>query len=42
VTLRRRKRANKVDVNVGKATGRNGNGLRRRGDVSVDFCFLAG
>jgi hypothetical protein len=41
VALRRRKRANEVNVNVGKVTGRNGDGLRRRGDVSVNFGFLA-
>jgi hypothetical protein len=42
VTLRRRIWANKVNVNVGEATRRNRNGLRRRRDVSMDFCFLAG
>jgi hypothetical protein len=42
VSLRGRKRANNVNVNVGETTGRNGNGLGRRRDVSVDFGFLAG
>jgi hypothetical protein len=42
VSLRGRKRANNVNVNVGKMMGRNGNGLRGRRDVSVNFGFLAG
>jgi hypothetical protein len=37
VALRWRKRANQVNVNVGETMGRNGNGLRRGRDVSVDF-----
>jgi hypothetical protein len=41
VALRWRKSANQVNVNVGETTGRNGNGLRRGRDVSVDFCLLA-
>jgi hypothetical protein len=42
VALGRRKRANLVNVEMGKTSGRNGNGLGRRGDVNVIFGFLAG
>jgi hypothetical protein len=34
--------SNEVDVKMGKTSGRNGNGLGRRGDVSVNFGFLTG
>lgn len=35
-----RERANNVNVDVGKTTGRNGNGNWRRGDMDMDFGFL--
>jgi hypothetical protein len=40
VALGGRERANNVNVDVGKTTGRNGNGNWRRGDMDMDFGFL--
>ena len=40
VSLGGRERANNVNVDVGKTTGRNGNGNWRRGDMDMDFGFL--
>ena len=40
MTLRGRKGSYEVNMNVGKTTGRNGNGNWRRGDMDMDFGFL--
>jgi hypothetical protein len=40
VSLGRWKRTNKVDVDMGKTAGRNGNGNVRRLIVEMHLCFL--
>jgi hypothetical protein len=41
ISLGNGKGANNVHVDMGKTTFWNGDGKRRRGDMSVGFCFLA-